>query len=1102
MARSSNLLTLVLAGALLGGSVPPLTPTAQANAETADPAALQQAETLNQQVLELYDAGRYAEAIPLAEEALVILREQLGDRDLEVAVYAENLAVLYEIDDRNEAAATLYEEVLAIFTERLGEQDIDVAYSLENLARVNATLGHYQEAEKLHLRSLPVLRDQLGNQHLDVATSLNNFAEVYRQLGRYGEAEALLKESLSIFRSQLGESHPEVASGQNNLAVLYLNQGRYPEAESLLQQSIVHQREQLGSRHPDVALSLNNLAEVYRVQGRYDEAETRYREAYDIWREVYGEEHPDVALSLTNLAALYRDQGLYTEAASLFQDALEIWRKHFGDRHPNVALSLNNLGLLYTAQGRYEEAELLQQEALSIMRESLGDNHPSVALSLNNLATLYLYQDETERVEPLLTEAIEILRGQLGDRHPDVATSLVNLAELYTSQERYAEAEPLYQESLLILQGQFGDRHPNVAINQVNLAGLYEDQQRFAEAESLRLESLAIFREQLGDLHPYVSKNLTSLALMYQEKGEIQQAVRYLEESLDIEEWNLSLNLSALAEIQRQNYSATLSSSTSAIISFSVRSSDREMRDLGLTTLLRRKGRLLEAGANTLQRLRQNVTAADREILDELNATRRTLATLTFNPPFDLGAEQYQTQLRQLEAKVNDLEEDLARQSALYRGEFQPVDIEAVRSQIPDNAVIIEYARYHSLTTQSNPDNDWEEARYAAYLLFPDGQVEAIDLGSAAEIDEAVQAFTVLLQDVSIRFQTPDASQVTDAADRMSSLVLEPLMPYLMDREHLLISPDGQLNRLPFEALQLESGEDYLVQQYQISYLNSGRDLLKFDLIEPSSHPAVVVANPDYDAAENAIQVAQATAGETRGGDRRSAELSQLVFGPLPGTAAEVEAIRPHLPNAQILTRAEATENALKQVQSPRILHIATHGFFLADLERPTGDVRGLGIVAIDGAVSPASVPIGVGVENPLLRSGLALAGFNQRQSGREDGVLTALEASTLNLLGTQLVVLSACETGLGDITNGEGVYGLRRAFALAGAESQLMSLWQVSDFGTQSLMAQYYENLAAGMGRSEALRAAQLEMIEESEEYSHPFYWAAFILTGDWRPL
>jgi CHAT domain-containing protein len=290
------------------------------------------------------------------------------------------------------------------------------------------------------------------------------------------------------------------------------------------------------------------------------------------------------------------------------------------------------------------------------------------------------------------------------------------------------------------------------------------------------------------------------------------------------------------------------------------------------------------------------------------------------------------------------------------------------------------------------------------------------------------------------------------------------------------------------------------VEQYQISYLNSGRDLLKFDVTEPSQQPAVVLADPDYEQASGPPPPGLGEGLGVRASQQRSSELSQLQVGPLPGTAAEAEAIRPLLPNAQILTEDRATENALKQVESPRILHIATHGFFLENVALPTlENGRGLGVIASD---SPLPRSPAITVENPLLRSGLALAGFNERVSGDEDGVLTALEASQLNLLGTQLVVLSACDTGLGDIANGEGVYGLRRAFAIAGAETQLMSLWQVDDFGTQSLMVSYYENLTAGMGRSEALREVQLEMINAQGPYAHPFYWAAFITTGDWRPL
>ena len=907
------------------------------------------------------------------------------------------------------------------------------------------------------------------------------------------------------------------ANRLNQQALELYRAGRYAEAEALIRESLAILREQLGADHPDVATSLNNLAALYRVQGRYGEAEPFHQQSLTIRREQLGADHPAVATSLNNLAALYQDQGRYVEAEPLYQESLAIRREQLGVDHPDVAISLNNLASLYQAQGRYGEAEPLYQQSLAILREQLGADHPDVANSLNNLAELYRVQGRYGEAEPLYQESLAIWREQLGTDHPDVATSLSNLASLYQVQGRYGEAEPLYQESLAIWREQLGADHPDVATSLNNLAELYRDQGRYGEAESLYQQSLAIWREQLGTDHPDVATSLSNLASLYQAQGNWSQAMHYLQSGLAIEEVNLEQNLGTLTETQRQDYAATLLGSTDATIALSLQAATDvpDALPLGLTTLLRRKGRLLESGTASRQRLRQNLTPADQATLDDLIGVQQQLATLTFNPPPNLPPEDYRAQLEQLESKATDLEKTLAQRSAVFRAETEPVEIATVQAQLPAQSVLVEYARYRPFDAKADLANQWSAPRYAAYLLFPDGRIEAVDLGDAAEIDAAVQAFINLLQDRNTALQRATLDRVADptvterTTQTIKTLVFDPIAPYLQGTEHLLISPDGQLNRLPFEALQPEAGGEYLVQQYQISYLNSGRDLLKFDLIEPSQNPAVILANPDYDVANFDAAPFDAAPFDTAQGaselvterslsgaetNRRSADLSQIRVGRLPGTAAEAAAIRPLLPNATLLTADAATENALKQVNAPRILHIATHGFFLPDTERVIAPNQ-LG----GGAIA---TPISVPVENPLLRSGLALAGFNPRRSGHEDGVLTALEASQLNLFGTQLVVLSACETGLGDITNGEGVYGLRRAFALAGAETQLMSLWQVSDDGTQRLMTRYYENLMAGMGRSDALRAVQLEAIEAGAEYSHPYYWSAFILAGDWRSL
>jgi CHAT domain-containing protein len=280
-------------------------------------------------------------------------------------------------------------------------------------------------------------------------------------------------------------------------------------------------------------------------------------------------------------------------------------------------------------------------------------------------------------------------------------------------------------------------------------------------------------------------------------------------------------------------------------------------------------------------------------------------------------------------------------------------------------------------------------------------------------------------------------------------------------------------------------------------YLTSGRDLLRLQAHTPSQQGPVVVANPLFDLDDSAIVNNQMA--DQRPESRRSIDFTRLSFDPLPGAEVEAKALGAILPEAKILTGAQATEAAIKQVRGPLILHVATHGFFLADRKLATPDRSGLRLE--DGAAGLKQTPDAL-AENPLLRAGLILAGINQGQSGPgEDGVLTALEAAELNLWETKLVTLSACDTGLGEVKNGDGVYGLRRALALAGSESQVMSLWKVADKATRELMVGYYTGLQRGEGRNEALRNVQLQMLRSGER-RHPYYWAGFIQSGEWANL
>ncbi len=432
------------------------------------------------------------------------------------------------------------------------------------------------------------------------------------------------------------------------------------------------------------------------------------------------------------------------------------------------------------------------------------------------------------------------------------------------------------------------------------------------------------------------------------------------------------------------------------------------------------------------------------------------------------------------------METELSNRSAEFRQQVAPITLAGVQQAIPRDAVLLEWFRYEPFDPKEKDKKArWGKPRYVAYVLKREGEPVVVDVGEAGAIESLVLDFRKALSD-------PKSAFVKETAKELSEKLLGPLRSQLANTERLLISPDGALNLLSFAALLDDKGE-YLAKRFEITYLTSGRDLLRLASESSSRGSAVVVADPDY--GKSASMLAQV---DTSIQPQRSNDLDRggIVFKSLPGTVEEAKALKAllKLNDQNVLIGANATEAKLKQLHGPRILHIATHGFFLSDKEISAAVLKPVGFIQ-----DQYPVPLG---ENPLLRSGLALAGANPRRSGTDDdGILTAAEAAQLDLRGTQLVVLSACETGVGDVQNGEGVYGLRRAFVLAGAETQVASLWKVADTATKDLMLDYYERLLKGEGRSAALRDAQRTMIN-SQERSHPYFWAAFVPIGNWAAL
>ncbi|MBD2202795.1 CHAT domain-containing protein [Calothrix sp. FACHB-1219] len=994
-------------------------------------AALAEAEELNQQAVKLYRQGKYGEAIPLAEKALAI-REKI-----------------------------------------LGKEHPLVAQGLNNLAALYQSQGNNAKAESLYLRSLAIQEKVLGTEHPKLANSLNNLAALYREQGNYAKAEPLYLRSLAIYEKVGVKEHPDLANSLNNLAELYREQGNYAKAEPLYLRSLAMYEKLLGKEHPNVAISLNNLALLYQSQGNYAKAEPLYLRSLAMYEKLLGKEHPNLATSLNNLAELYRLQGSYAKAEPLYLRSLAIFEKVLGKEHAYVALSLNNLALIYRLQGKYAKAEPLYLRSLTILEKVVGKEHPDVALSLNNLAEFYRLQGSYTKAEPLYLRSLAIREKTLGKEHPDVAQSLNNLAEFYRLQGNYTKAEPLYLRSLAIREKTLGKEHPNVATSLNNLAGFYWTQ------------------------------------------GDINRTTDFLTRGLAIEEQNLQLIYAVGSEQRKQNYAQQFSVTTDAVVALALQQSTKNptLAKLALTTVLRRKGRVLDAMTDTVQTLRSQLAnnPQTKKLFDDWLNVQQELAALVYRGQGQEKFAVYQAQIRQLEAEKERLEEQVSAKSAEFRQATQPVELAAIQAQIPPDAAMVEIVQYQPYNPKAKQDSEkWGKPRYAAVVLRAAGEPKWVDLGDAATIDQSVANFRQVLVYAPASSQEsnnnsperggiiPEAvdgktsvSRLQTAARALYEHVMAPIRPLLGDARHLLLSPDGQLNLIPFEALKDEQNQ-YLVQRYAFSYLTTGRDLLNLQTTAKAAANPVVLADIDYEQQDTTV--AAVAAKSRSSSNQRSIDFANLTVSRLTATLAEGQQIQKIIPQTNILLGKQATEAAIKQLNAPRILHLATHGFFLPDKTVPTRNNN----VNQQLETAPA-----LNLENPLLRSGLALAGFNNRQqkNDTEDGVLTALEVAGLNLRGTELVVLSACETGLGDVKIGGGVYGLRRALVIAGSQSQLLSLWQVADDGTKDLMVKYYEKLQTGKGRHEALREVQLELLN-NPQYQHPYYWASFIPAGNWRAM
>jgi len=970
--------------------------------------------------------------------------------------------------------------------------------NLINLAGFYYFIGLYEKAEPLLKESLQITEVALGKDHPDYGISLIDLAGLYCLIGLYEKAEPLLKEALQITEAALGKDHPDYGIRLNNLALLYKSMGRYGEAEPLYKEALQVTEKALGKDHPDYGIRLNNLALLYKSMGRYSEAEPLFKEALQNAGTTLSKDHPDYGAILNGLALLNNLMGNYSEAEILYKEALRIAESNLGKDHSDYGTNLNNLATLYESMGNYSEAEILYNEALQIAESNLGKDHPNYGAMLSGFAGLYASVSCYREAEPLLKEALQIAESNLGKDHPNYGTHLNNLAELYRSMSRYAEAEPLYKEALRNVETTLGKNHPNYGTHLNNLALLYQSMGRYAEAEPLYKKAMQNAETALGKDHPNYGTHLNNLASLYQSMGRYSEAEPLYQQANEVIYHNLNQSFIGLSEKEKKQYMQTFGLVFQSFHSFVLRriANNPSITTLSYNSTLINKGMLLQSSMNMRQNIQQSGDSVLLQSYDQWIEYKNQLSKL-----YTLPIKGRYVSTDSLESLANDLEKELNRGASVFREQSEALQVqwEDVKHSLKANEAAIEFIsfRYRS-------DTAWTDSTlYVALVLHAEDEYpQMIELCTEAQLDSLLQGKNMnLARQLYPSRGVKPVNPVQDKGALLYQLIWQPLDSLLEGVQTVYFSPSGLLHQIAFAALPY--GEDsLLMDRYQLHQLSSTRIVAQESTpSQDESLSAALFGGIYYDtdtatleAMADNIRLDRSISSFLPDEEMRSEQLEYL-----PGSAEEVNNIARQLSNQEVATELftghaalEKQFKALGQGSSPTILHIATHGFFFPDV-KDTVELKKI-FTSFNEQQQVYRL-----TDDPLRRAGLLMAGANHAwvgetlPEGLDDGILTAYEVSQLNLSNTNLVVLSACETGLGQVQGSEGVYGLQRAFKMAGAKNLIMSLWNVPDKETQEMMQLFYQYyLQEQLPVREAFRKAQQAMRQQNNT---PYSWAAFVL-------
>ncbi|MBK9108766.1 MAG: CHAT domain-containing protein [Saprospiraceae bacterium] len=1006
-----------------------------------------------------------------------------------------------------EKSLNLLDSAAFIANRILGKDHIYEGKSYFNKGYVFFIMGKYDEAEKLYFRAKEIQENYLGKINGVYANTINNIGIVYYYKQDFDAAEKYYTEAKDIRAKFYGTQSKEYSGSLNNLALLYRTKDDHEKSLEMFLEAKGIWSTVENKLDPGYAHILNNIGLSYAYLGAYEKAEPLFLEAKKIWEITVGKLHPDYALSLSCISFLYLTKSEFEKAEPLYIEVIHIKEKVYGKDHEEYASAVNNLGVLYTKKGDFKRGERLCLEAKDIREKSFGKENNDYAESLINLANLYKLTNKFDLVEPMLVEARAIWAKILGKEHSQYGIATMNLANHFFDIKNFQKAEPLYLEALELRAKVFGKQHESYADVLYNFANMYLETGDLQQAEKLTLEAREIYLKSFGKENANYINSLNHLVSIYQHTDRLEKCASLIFEMDELIRNLVEKAASYSSESQMLAYLPTFKNPVSKILTFIHQHPSHELIQLAYNNALFYNGYLME----NAQRISNLATSSDSIFQKNFTDWRGKLRQLSIEYTKPIAQRK---RILELEQEAEALEKTLIKSSPEFGETRKLTDWKEVLVQLPNASAAIEFIHFESY---GNKDS----VIYAALILKKgDPYPRMIPLFSGSELHKSLISEDEIKNQygLSLSYNRGVTPTKNRTFDHTYHLIWKPIEKNLNGIHKVFYATSGLLHQINLDAIKVDE-KTILADDFQLVRLGSTRSLVqnrKADFIK--NKEVVLYGGINYnlepiDQNKRLTEEINFTQVENKLNSTNSglnADAFKQLWNYLPGTEKETKDIMKLMEHTDFkvkyFSNFAATEESFKQIgknkASPQILHVATHGFFFSEADKVLDENRMLES-AVDsmGRIYKSS-------ELPMMRSGLLLSAANYAwkenrpySEGMEDGILTAYEISQMNLSNTELVVLSACETGLGDIQGNEGVYGLQRAFKIAGAKYIMMSLWQIPDEETKEFMVRFYANLLsskslAGSGNKmsipEAFRAAQKELRELG---FNPYQWAGFIL-------